>query len=100
VQHFPYSLNVYAKESDLRVQIQTDARYFPFVERAQIKNVLGLTLPVASIGDLLAGKIWAFQDTERRASKRQKDLTDIARIVERYPEYEYKIPQEIREHLL
>ena len=33
VKRFPHSLNVSLPDSDLRVQIQTDARYFDFVER-------------------------------------------------------------------
>ena len=33
--YFQVSLNVYAEDSDLRVQIQTDSRYADFPERAQ-----------------------------------------------------------------
>ena len=43
--------------SDLRVQIQTDPRYFPFIDRAAVREVLGLSLPVASLEDVLAGKV-------------------------------------------
>ena len=35
--------------SDLRVQIQTDPRYASFVERAAIRDVLGIPLPVAAL---------------------------------------------------
>ena len=100
VKRFPHSINVSLPDSDLRVQIQTDARYFDFVERASTQEVLGLTLPVASIDDLLRGKIWAFQDLSRRASKRQKDLADISRLVEAYPDKIEQVPSEVRERLL
>jgi hypothetical protein len=45
VASFPHSLNISAEGSDLRVQIQTDPRYFDFVERASARQVLGVELP-------------------------------------------------------
>lgn len=100
LKRFPHSLNITIPNSDVRVQIQTDKRYSSFLENATIKSVLGLELPVASIEDVLQGKIWAVSDTERRGSKRQKDLADIARILESYPELKSKVPQEVRSRLL
>ena len=100
LKRFPHSLNVTIPNSDVRVQIQTDKRYGPFVERAVPHSVLGLELPVASLEDVLQGKIWAALDSERRGSKRQKDLADIARILENYPQYRSRVPQEILNRLL
>lgn len=100
VERFPHSLNVSAPSSDLRIQIQTDPRYFAFVERASPRSVLGLTLPVASLPDVLQGKIWAALDPNRRASKRQKDLADIARIIEARPEMRGAVPAELLDRLL
>ncbi len=100
VKGFPHSLNVSLAGSDLRVQIQTDPRYARFVEGAVWRNVLGLELPVASLEDVLQGKIWAVQDLQRRGSKRQKDLADIARILEKYPEMRVRVPEEIRARLV
>lgn len=100
VKRFPDSLNVSSPGSDLRVQIQTDERYAEFVERAAQREVLGLELPVASVKDVLRRKVWAAQDAERRGSKRQKDLADIARILEKYPELRSEVPQEIRARLV
>jgi hypothetical protein len=62
--------------------------------------VLGLPLPVARIEDVLQDKIWAFQDSQRRGSKRQKDLTDITRILEHYPHLRSHIPIDVLARLL
>jgi hypothetical protein len=100
VKRFPHSLNVTIPGSDVRVQIQTDERYGSFLERASIRSVLGMELPVASVEDVLQGKIWAALDSERRGSKRQKDLADIARLLENYPQYRSQVPREILKRLL
>jgi hypothetical protein len=100
VKHFPHSLNIALAGSDLRVQIQTDPRYADFVKRATDREVLGITLPVASLKDVLQGKIWDAQDPERRGSKRQKDLADIARLIEAFPYLKSRVPEEIQARLL
>lgn len=100
VKRFPHSLNVTIPNSDVRVQIQTDERYGKFLDRATVRPVLGMELPVASVEDVLQGKIWAAMDSERRGSKRQKDLADIARLLENYPQYRSRVPKEILERLL
>jgi hypothetical protein len=100
VKQFPHSLNVTIPDSDVRVQIQTDERYGSFIERASPRVILGMELPVASVEDVLQGKIWAASDSGRRGSKRQKDLADIARLLENYPQYRSQVPQEILDRLL
>ncbi len=101
VEPHPHSLNVTLPGSDLRVQLQTDhPRYAPFVGRAAIRDVLGLRLPLASVEDLLQGKLWAVMDPTRRASKRQKDLADIARLLEAYPALRPRVPAEVLSRLL
>lgn len=42
VKRHPHSLMVSQSGSDLRVQVQTDARYAAFVGRATLREVLGL----------------------------------------------------------
>jgi hypothetical protein len=71
VERFPHGLNIAAAGSNLRVQVQTDPRYFPFVERAARREVLGIDLPVAGVEDILQGKIWAATDPARRPTKRR-----------------------------
>ena len=100
VARFPHSLNVSLRGSDLRVQVQTDPRYAEFVGRAARRDVLGLTLPVAALEDVLRGKVWAALDPERRPSKRQKDLADIARILEANPRLRVAVPAEILARLV
>ena len=99
VEQFDHSLNISAYGSDLRLQIQTDPRYFDFIERAQTRDVLGMSLRVADVADVLQGKIWAASDPTRRASKRLKDLADIARIVEAHPELGDNVPEDIRRRI-
>ena len=100
LKRFPDSLNVSLEGSDLRVQIQTDPRYANFVQRATEREVLGLVMPVASLEDVMQSKIWTVQDPERHRSKRQKDLADIARIIEAYPSIRQQVPEEVLALLL
>ena len=100
VRRFPHSLNVAIPGSDLRIQFQTDPRYFDFVDRASRRDVLGLSLPVASLDDVLRGKLWAAQDATRRSSKRQKDLADIARIIEAFPALRTQVPDAVLSKLI
>lgn len=99
LQRFPHSLNVSAAGSDLRVQIQLDSRYQAFLDRTTEQVVLGTPMPVGAVDDVLRGKIWAYQDTTRRGSKRQKDLADIARLLEAHPRLGATVPEDIRQKL-
>ena len=100
VEQFPHSLNVSQPDSDLRVQIQTDPRYAKFLERTTELDVLGTPMPVAAVDDVLEGKVWAASDSTRRPSKRQKDLADIARLLERFPHLRDRVPAEILTRLV
>ncbi len=100
VKRFPHSLDVSQAGSDLRVQFQTDPRYASFLTGAETRSVLGMALPVASLKDILRGKVWAAQDPGRRPSKRQKDLADISRLLESYPHLRDLVPEQILQTLL
>ena len=99
VRRFAHSLNVGLAGSDLRVQVQLDPRYAEFLDRATQRSILGLTLPVASMEDVLRGKIWAVQDVARRPSKRQKDLADISRLIEAHPHLRDLVPRAVLDRL-
>jgi len=96
VERFPHSINLTSSESDLRIQLQTDPRYQDFIGRATVRDVLGYQMRVAALEDVLQGKVWACCDEGRRRSKRQKDLADISRLIEAYPELEGKLPAAVR----
>jgi hypothetical protein len=100
IERFPHSVNVSAAGSQLRVQIQTDPRYVAFVPRATPREVLGVTLQVAAVEDVLQGKLWAFLDEQRRGTKRQKDLADIGRLIEAYPHLRVRVPREVLDRLV
>ena len=51
---------------------------------------------MASLADVLQGKVWAYSDETRRKSKRQKDLADIMRLVEAHPRLRARLPPGIR----
>lgn len=65
-----------------------------------MRDVLGVQLPVARIEDVLQGKVWAVIDETRRPSKRQKDLADIARILEAYPDLRARVPGDVLARLV
>jgi len=56
---------------------------------------MGYQMNVALLDDVLKGKIWAYSDEQRRGSKRQKDLADIMRIIESFPDLRKEIPESI-----
>lgn len=93
-EEFPHSLNLTMPGSDLRIELQTDPRYQDFVNRAVVRTVLGYAMRVAAIENILEGKVWAWSDASPRRSKRQKDLADILRLIETYPQLEAQLPAE------
>lgn len=99
LDHKAHTTNVTSPESDLRVQITVDPRYAAFIDRAERRKVLGIEMRVAALEDVLQGKIWAATSEGRRPSKRQKDLFDIARLVEAYPELRERIQGEVLRNL-
>lgn len=99
IKKFPHSLNLKSPQSDLRIQLQTDPRYQKFIRRGAYKKVMGYRMRVATVEDVLQGKIWAFSDQQRRQSKRQKDLADIFRLVEAYPRLKKSLPESIQKQI-
>ncbi len=99
IEQFEHSMNITSPNSDLRIQLQTDPRYQRFVSFAQDRDMLGYRMKVARLEDVLQGKVWAYMDKTRRKSKRQKDLADIFRIIEKYPQLKVSLPQSLREEL-
>jgi hypothetical protein len=99
VEQFEHSINLSSSMSDLRIQVQTDPRYQEFIEGAELREVLTYKLKVAKLEDVLQGKVWAYMDKARRRSKRQKDLADILRITEAFPNLLTKLPPDLKAEL-
>lgn len=99
VEQFEHSVNLSSSDSELRIQLQTDSRYQEFIPRAQVREVLGYRMRVALLEDVLQGKVWAYLDQNRRKSKRQKDLADILRILEVYPQLGVNLPKSLQEEI-
>jgi hypothetical protein len=86
VEAFPHSMNATQPGSRLRIQITINNRYGSFPSRAIDGVIFGVPVPVASLPDVVQGKLWAATDSSRRSSKRAKDEADLVRICESHPE--------------
>jgi hypothetical protein len=92
---FAHLLNASKPGSQLQIQFTQDARYQNFIDRAERRDVLGNSVPVAALEDIVQGKLWAWKDSERRPTKRKKDELDLMRIAEAFPELRPGLPSEI-----
>lgn len=92
---FEWSVN-FKGSSKVSLQLSTEDFYRDFASRSVPADVHGILLRVASLQDTLAGKIKAWSATERRQSKRIKDLGDISRLVKSYPELWGDLPPELQ----
>jgi len=99
VTEHEHSVNAQMKASQLRIQFTTDPRYQDFLDETETKSVLGADVRVASLKNVVRGKVWAWSDRKRRLSKRKKDELDLIRIAEKYPELRPMMPEEIVEQL-
>lgn len=90
-KRFQWSIN-FKGESNVSIQVSTEEMYLDFPARSIPATVHGIPMRVASLEDTLRGKIAAYKDPERRPSKRQKDLSDISRLLEAHPEIKELIP--------
>jgi len=83
-ERFPWSVN-FRGHSKVSIQLSTEDFYKEFPDRSIPADIHGILMRVASLEDTLHGKIKAWVDTDRRQSKKLKDLGDIARLVENHP---------------
>ena len=99
VKRFEDSMNAQRPGSKLNVQFTADTRYPDSLARATEREVLSRHIPVASLEDIVRGKVWAWQDEQRRSTKRKKDELDLMRIAEAYPQLRPLMPAQIVEQL-
>ena len=97
-KRFKWSVNLTGR-SKVSVQISTEKVYQEFPGRSVPADIHGILMRVANLRDTLAGKLLAYRDKERRASKRQKDLTDILRLVEAHPKLKKLLPADVAKKL-
>lgn len=95
VKRGPRVIEIRAPDSRLRANVYTESRYAGFVERAEMRNVLELTLPIAQLDDILQARVWAWQDAGRKQTKRNFDLAEIALLLDRYPRLKSTVPPAI-----
>ena len=94
-QRYEWSVNFTGKSS-VSLQLSTEDFYREFPARSVAADVHGILMRVASLEDTLAGKIKALSDSQRRQSKRIKDLGDIVRLVESHPALWVNLPPELQ----
>lgn len=93
-----WSVN-FSSKSQVSIQLSTEGFYKEFPARSVPADVHGILMRVASLRDTLEGKVAAWNDGGRRPSKRMKDLTDIARLVEAHPEIRASLPSAVLQAL-
>jgi len=95
VERFAWSVNLKG-HSNVSVQISTESFYEEYPKHAVPAEVHGILMRVADLQDTLQGKIKAWREPQRRASKRQKDLADILRLLESHPELHASLPDDVK----
>lgn len=95
-ERFAWSFN-FRGHSKVSIQLSTEDFYKDFPSRSVPADIHGILIRVASLEDTLLGKIKAWKDTERRQSKKIKDLGDIARLVESHPSLWNQLDDELRQ---
>ena len=97
-RRFDWSIN-FKGQPKVSIQVSTEEMYLDFPSRSVPATVHGILMRVASLEDTLLGKLAAYQEPERRASKRQKDLSDISRLLEAHPGIKELIPAVVYDKL-
>ena len=97
-EKFEWSINFQGR-SAVSIQLSTEDFYRDFSSRSVPADVHGILLRVASLEDTLKGKMKAWSESERRQSKRIKDLADIARLVEAHPQLWNLLTDELKKQI-
>jgi hypothetical protein len=95
---FEWSIN-FQGSSRVSIQLSTEELYHSFPSRSVPADIFGILMRVASLEDTLAGKIEAWRDSNRRQSKRTKDLGDIIRLIEAHPQLWQTLPPDLKDQV-
>ncbi len=98
LKKYKWSINL-TGHSTVSIQISTEKFYHDFPKRSVPADVHGILMRVALVEDTLKGKLQAYSDSQRRPSKRQKDLADIARLIETHPHLNEILPETVKNKL-
>ena len=79
VEEFSHSINAILPGRRHRIQITVNSHYRAFPSRAVHATLFGVQIPIASLADVVQGKLWVATDPTRRASKRMKDTAALLR---------------------
>jgi hypothetical protein len=104
ITEYPYSINAQRRagpseraDSMLMVQFSKPEEMQPYVDRAVLRPIFGLGVPVAALPDLVAAKLAAWMEPRRRPNKRRKDELDLLRLAEAFPTVvDRLLPDELR----
>lgn len=84
-------------EKRLSIQFVRSDRFQSFLDRARLKILFGMDVPVAAMEDLVRSKLWAWVDPGRRTTKKLRDKLDLLRLAEAHPSrVEPLLPEELR----
>ena len=97
-ERFQWSIN-FKGRSKVSIQLSTEDYYRDYPDRSVAADVHGILLRVASLEDTLKGKMKAWADPARRQSRRIKDLADVARLIEAYPDLWTLLSDELKGRL-
>ena len=105
VKEFPFSTNAQRRaERTKRLTHHLTARftkpdcYQPFVERASLRTVLGMDVPVAALPDLVQGELWMQTNFQCRASENIQAEMNLLRLAEaHFAEVTPWLPADLRE---
>jgi hypothetical protein len=95
---FEWSIN-FQGSSRVSIQLSTEELYHSFPSRSVPADIFGILMRVASLEDTLTGKIEAWRDSNRRQSKRTKDLGDIIRLIEAHPQLWKTLPPDLKDQV-
>ena len=105
VKEFPFSTNAQRRAErtkglthHLTARFTKPDCYQPFVERAALRTVLGMDVPVAALPDLVQGELWMRTNSQCRASENIQAEMNLLRLAEvHFDEVTPLLPDDLRE---
>lgn len=103
IKEFPYSVNAQRRagpteraDSMLMVQFSKPQEMQPLVDRAVLRPVLGLDVPVAALPDLVQTELAAWAKPRQKRFKQAKGELDLLRLAEAFPDVvDRLLPEEL-----